>query len=95
MRNIGFFTGSLKKYFITHKKSVKLIFMAFYMISKNIFTNLFSRARSTLELRFALPGRGYSAKLRPYYLPTFRSVISWNYDFCGSYVTKAKLIKLR
>lgn len=66
MRNIGFFTGSLKKYFITHKKSVKLDFIGFYMISKNIFTNLFSRAWLTLGLRFVLPGRGYSAKLRPY-----------------------------
>jgi len=42
--------------------------MAFILISKNIFTSLFSWARSTLWLRFVLRGRGFSAKLRPYYL---------------------------
>ena len=42
--------------------------------SKNIFTtNLFSWARLTLGLRFVLPGRGFSAKLRPL-LPTYKDV---------------------
>ena len=35
--NIGFFTGSLKKYFITHKKSVKLDFIGFYRLVVKIF----------------------------------------------------------
>jgi hypothetical protein len=53
---------------------VKLHIFLFILISKNIFTNPSCWARLTLGLRFVLPGRGYSAKLRPYYLP-FRSVI--------------------
>ena len=47
--------------------------MAFILISKNIFTSLFSWARSTLGLRFVLPGRGYSAKAAPL-LPTYKDV---------------------
>ena len=70
---------------------VKLHIFLFILISKNIFTNLFSRAWLTLGLRFVLPGRGFSAKLRPL-LPT-RMCLFWNYDFCGSYVTRARLIK--
>ena len=70
---------------------VKLHIFLFILISKNIFTNLFSWARLTLGLRFVLPGRGFSAKLRPL-LPT-RMCLFWNYDFCGSYVTRARLIK--
>ena len=72
--------------------------MCFILISKIIFTNLFSRARlvrswflSFLSLREAAAGVCFL--LAP--IPTFRSVLLWNYDFCGSYVTKARLIKLR
>jgi len=43
------------------------------LISKNIFTNPSCWARLTLGLRFVLPGRGYSAKLRPL-LPTYKDV---------------------
>ena len=52
---------------------VKLHIFLFILISKNIFTNLFSRAWLTLGLRFVLPGRGFSAKLRPL-LPTYKDV---------------------